>query len=411
MKICFIADVRSPIARNWIQYFPARGHEVHVLATHDCNAGAIPGATLHALVPGSKLKRNASTPQKHSSRGKYLVDPSAFLGRSILGLRANVLQPMKCLLLTNRARHLVRSINPDLLHALRIPIEGEVGARLGVHPFIISIWGNDLTLYAAHSIAHRILTRHALEATDGLVADAQIDIERAREISPNRRVPTLRVPGCGGIKSALFSSGRADQKTIGRLGLASDRPLVLNPRGFRRYVRNDTFFAAIPKVLAQRPEVQFVAVGMLGWKRAENWVARQGLASSVVLTPQLSQQDLAELYRAAWVTVSPAEHDGTPNTLLEAMASGCLPICGDLPSIREWITHDVNGLLIDPGDHNALATSILRAIWDGDLRESAAARNIELIAREADYEKCMRSAEIFYDEVAHRCRLATVSHK
>ena len=30
-------------------------------------------------------------------------------------------------------------------------------------------------------------------------------------------------------------------------------------------------------------------------------------------------------------------HDGTPNTLLEGMACGCLPVAGDLDSIREWL--------------------------------------------------------------------------
>ena len=44
MRICFIADARSPIARAWIGYFAGREHEVHVLSTFPCAADAIPGA-------------------------------------------------------------------------------------------------------------------------------------------------------------------------------------------------------------------------------------------------------------------------------------------------------------------------------------------------------------------------------
>lgn len=44
---------------------------------------------------------------------------------------------------------------------------------------------------------------------------------------------------------------------------------------------------------------------------------------------------MAYLFRLADVTVSLSEDDGTPNTLLEAVACGCFPIAGDIESVRE----------------------------------------------------------------------------
>jgi glycosyltransferase involved in cell wall biosynthesis len=58
----------------------------------------------------------------------------------------------------------------------------------------------------------------------------------------------------------------------------------------------------------------------------------------------------ADVFRGAQIVVSPSIHDGTPNSLLEAMACGCFPVAGDLESIREWITHGQNGLLFDAND-------------------------------------------------------------
>ena len=37
MRLLFIADGRSPIANNWINYFVNRGDEVHLVSTFDCN--------------------------------------------------------------------------------------------------------------------------------------------------------------------------------------------------------------------------------------------------------------------------------------------------------------------------------------------------------------------------------------
>jgi len=403
VKICFIADVRSSISRNWIRYFPTRGHEVHVLATSLSEDSTIEGATIHGLVSASKSKAKNGAEKHGLSNTKFRFDPSTLLGRTAFGFRNEILRPVKCILLKRRAQELVKMIHPDLLHALRIPIEGELGGGLGVHPFVTSIWGNDLTLYAANSFIHRALTSRTLKAADGLLADTNIDIQRAHAMVPMGNVPSLRLPGCGGLNSAMFFSGRANGSVIQRLGVDPERPVVLNPRGLRQYVRHDTFFAAIPTVLAIRPDVQFVAVDLKGWQWAEKWIHRSGLSSSVVLTGHLSQTDLAELFRRATVTVSPTEHDGTPNTLLEAMACGCLPICGDLPSVREWITPDVNGILFDVADPESLAHAILRGLSDRRLRIDAAGHNQKMLAENANYDLCMRKAELFYEEVIQQC--------
>jgi len=77
---------------------------------------------------------------------------------------------------------------------------------------------------------------------------------------------------------------------------------------------------------------------------------------NVTLMPMLSQSELWREFARSMVSVSVSVHDGTPNSLLEAMAVGCLPVCGDIESIREWITDGENGLLVDPADPTALLT-------------------------------------------------------
>jgi glycosyltransferase involved in cell wall biosynthesis len=178
--------------------------------------------------------------------------------------------------------------------------------------------------------------------------------------------------------------------------------VVVNPRGFRTYVRNDTFFKSIPLVLAQKSETRFRCASMAGDTQALAWVQQLGLAGHVELLEQMPHEQMAGVFRSAQVVVSPSTHDGTPNTLLEAMACGCLPVAGDLESIREWITPEENGLLIDPADPAALAGAILRGLNDAALRERAATRNAALIAERGEYKQNMKRAEAFYDMVVRR---------
>jgi glycosyltransferase involved in cell wall biosynthesis len=180
------------------------------------------------------------------------------------------------------------------------------------------------------------------------------------------------------------------------------QPLVVNPRGLRAYIRNDTFFQAVSLVLVRRPDVRFVCPAMAGEAEPRRWLAELGIAAQVELLPVQSHAQMADLFRRALVAVSPSTHDGTPNTLLEAMACGCFPVAGDIESLREWIEPGTNGLLVDPGDPQALAEAILLALDQPGLRQRAAGQNARLIAEKADYEKVMQSAERYYAEISKK---------
>ena len=90
------------------------------------------------------------------------------------------------------------------------------------------------------------------------------------------------------------------------------------------------------------------------------WSSRD--RGAVELGPMMPQTELAKQLRRAHIVVSPSTHDGTPNSLLEAIACGCFPIAGNIESIHEWIRDSENGLLVDPTDPQALAQAIIIAI-------------------------------------------------
>jgi glycosyltransferase involved in cell wall biosynthesis len=235
----------------------------------------------------------------------------------------------------------------------------------------------------------RHYTTWALQVTDGLHADCQRDIYLARQWGFASDKPTLVTPGNGGIRADVFFPPQPLQTA----------PLVINPRGFRSYVRNDTFFKSIALVLAEKPETRFVCASMAGETQAQKWIQELGVESAVELLPPLPHEQMADVFRRASLIVSPATHDGTPNTLLEAMACGCFPVAGDLESIREWITPEINGLLVDPADPSALAAAMLRGLNDPGLRARAAQANAQIIAGRAEYGANMQRVAGFYDEI------------
>ena len=336
MRLLFVADGRSPIALNWIDYFLRQEEQVHLVSTFPCAADPRLASFTCIPVAFSELKKTPSRSGAAASR------PARSLwGASAVRLRTLARQWLGPLTLSRSAQRLrvvIDQLQPDLVHAMRIPYEGMLAAIAGgsgqnpapIHhtPLLISVWGNDFTLHAPSTPLLRRYTRLALQAASALHADCQRDVRLAQKWGFDPAKPTVVLPGAGGVQLDLFYPPAA---------LVTD-PVVINPRGIRFYVNNAAFFAAIPQVLKRQPLARFLCPTMAGDPQALRWLDELHIAGNVALLPVQTRSQMAELFRRSRCAVSPSTHDGTPNTLLEAMACGCLPVAGDLESLREWIT-------------------------------------------------------------------------
>jgi len=396
MRLLFIADGRSPIALNWAAHFVQAGHEVHWVSTYPCQID-LPLASL-TIVP-------AAFGEIAGELGESRQGQKSRLLRRIVPVKARTalrqwLGPLTLPRAARRLRGVIASLQPDLIHAMRIPYEGMLVTQAlpgrsedsKQPPVLISVWGNDIILHARANPWMGHLTRRTLQRADALHTDCQRDQRLAGEWGFDRGKPALVLPGNGGIHLELFHPAEHPAQEAQKFK-------IINPRGFRSYVCNEAFFRAIPTVLARFPQAHFFCPAMAGEVQAERWVAELGISGSVSLLPRQTRPQLADLFRQAQVVVSPTTHDGTPNTLLEAMACGCFPVAGDIESLREWITPGVNGLLTAPDDPRALAGAVVQALDNPTLRASAAAYNQRLVAERAEYEKSMRQAEKFYQEL------------
>jgi glycosyltransferase involved in cell wall biosynthesis len=112
--------------------------------------------------------------------------------------------------------------------------------------------------------------------------------------------------------------------------------------------------------------------------------------------PAVQHRMLGEIFRLAEISVSPSEHDGTPNTLIEAMACGCLPVAGDIESVREWVDPGANGLLFNPRDPVSIAETVLKGLADEGLRRRARESNPSTVANRANRRSVAEAARAAY---------------
>ena len=411
MRVVFIADARSPIATGWMSFFVRQGHDVHVISSYPCSAEALPGATVYQLPIAFSRLADLGRPAAGAG-GNHQSATSRAIATLRSGRLANLstfarfwLAPLELGRHLRKARELILQLSPDLVHAMRIPFEGILATRATPRktPLLISVWGNDLTLFASQYPLVASQTRMSLRRASALHCDCLRDLRLASQswgFDINKT--SLVSPSGGGIHTSIFTPGESDPSLRRELGIPDDALVVFNPRGFRDYLRTDVFFQSIPLVLKRHPRSLFVCAGMQSNPIAEKWVRRLAIQKSVRLLPSMSHERMAGLFRLAIIAVSPSLHDGTPNTLLEAMACGCFPVAGDIDSVREWIADGVNGLFCDPTSPESLANAIIEALSNQRLRDSAREHNIRLIAERAEYGKVMQQAEEFYFRIVQQ---------
>lgn len=383
MRLLFVTDARSPISQNWIKYFIKPGNEIYIASTFDCDLDVPVKGFEFTPVAFSSIKKKSSAPSSAS-----------FLTLNLRTVFRQWVGPLTIRRSAKKLRKFINEVKPDLIHAMRIPYEGMLTASalngLVTRPsFLVSVWGNDFTLHAPSTPLMKSITKLVMQNVDALQADTNRDIKLAREYGLGEDKLTLVAPGNGGVRSEIFYPPKESVKN----------PIIINPRGFRPYVRNDSFFKSIPIVLAKFPDAKFICTSMQGESQAMKWVNELNISQAVELLPAIEYQKMGDLFRSAQIAVSPSIHDGTPNSLIEAMACGCFPVAGDLESIREWITHGQNGLLFDSNNPQSIADAILLGLEREDLRRDATGLNSKIISARGEYSANMGKVVEFYEKV------------
>ena len=128
------------------------------------------------------------------------------------------------------------------------------------------------------------------------------------------------------------------------------------------------FLEAAARVKVQLPAAHFAIIGD-GEVRPEieSQVDALGLRESVTFTGW--QSDLAPIYSDLDALVISSTNEGTPGSVIEALASGCPVVATEVGGVADLLDHGQLGRLVPPGDPEALANAITDTLLnppDGD---------------------------------------------
>jgi glycosyltransferase involved in cell wall biosynthesis len=121
---------------------------------------------------------------------------------------------------------------------------------------------------------------------------------------------------------------------------------------------HDTLLTAVPAILRAHPDARFLLFGRGPLRdEVEAEIREAGLADTVLLPG--FRDDLPSLLPCLDLLVHPASMEGLGVVLLQASAAGVPIVASAVGGIPEAVAHRENGLLIPPGDPDALAEAVV----------------------------------------------------
>jgi glycosyltransferase involved in cell wall biosynthesis len=179
-----------------------------------------------------------------------------------------------------------------------------------------------------------------------------------------------------------------------QLGGSETRPLVLTPARLDAQKGHDSLLKAVQQV----PEATFLLAGEGPEReRLEASAAQLGIVDRVRFLGR--REDVPELLAACDVFALPSLYEGSSLAVLEAMAAGIPIVSSAIGGTEELIDDGRSGLLVAPGDPDALAAALRRVLGDGELRKRLAARARERVEAGLTREAMATRVEGVYREL------------
>jgi glycosyltransferase involved in cell wall biosynthesis len=317
------------------------------------------------LVVGKETPREGNMLSLAAAKG-VRCEAMAGLGREI--------QPVADLQAFLGLVRLIREFRPSIVHThtAKAGLLGRLAARFAGVPVVVHTFHGHVLRGYFGPVKTAVFRR--LETILGGMADALVAVSEA-------------------VKQDLVTLGVADRERIRVVPLGLDLEPFTGPlpRGALRTGWNvpadaplvgivgrlvpikdvPTFLEAAVRVVRSHPGCRFAIVGD-GEERSrlEERTLRLGLADVVAFHGW--HADMSAVYGDLDVVVNCSHNEGTPVALIEALAAGRPVVATRVGGTPDLLGEDERGLLVAPGDPDALARAILETLRDPDAARTRA---------------------------------------
>ena len=229
--------------------------------------------------------------------------------------------------------------------------------------------------------------------------DAKIAVSEVARDAVARYFPGDYTIVPNGIDYERFANGASPLPTY-----ADGRPTILFLGRLEKRKGFQYLLEAFARVRMLIPDARLLVAGAYSKEDKEPFVlqARRDGIRGVQFIGYVPEDLKPQLFHSCDVCCAPSTgFESFGIVLLEAMAAGRPLVASNIPGYRCVMTDGREGLLVEPGDPDALATALIRLLRDPELRARMGAQGKET-ARNFAWEKVAAQVFRLYQELLER---------
>ena len=272
-------------------------------------------------------------------------------------------------------RELIRRLRPDIVHThtAKAGAIGRAAARLagGARPPVVvhTFHGHVLRGYFGEARTRVFLEieRALARSTDALIAvspEVRDELVGLGVAAPEKFV-VIRL-GLD-LEARTSATKGARERERARLGIPDEAFTVGWLGRMTEIKRVDDLLRAFAVLHARDPQARLLLAGDGPLRPSLEGLARElGLGEAAHFLGM--RREVAELFAAVDTVALTSANEGTPVTLIEALAAGRPAVSTDVGGVRDVVSDGETGLLVPAGDIGALADALDRLDRDPELR-------------------------------------------
>ena len=291
-------------------------------------------------------------------------------------------------------RRLVRERQIDIVHAHEY--------KTDLLAWLLGMFEPIIPLSTAHGwTGHTARERHVYYPLDKrilarfprvIAVSGQIREELIRHGAGPERVVTV----LNGIDHLQFRRDRTREHAVReQLGIEPGDFVVGSVGRLEPQKRFDLLIDAVASLRADHPRLRCLIAGDGSLRQAlTDQITRLGLDGVCSLLGH--RDDVQALHHAFDLYVQSSDYEGTPNSVLEAMALETPVVATDVGGTAEIVANDRDGLIVPAGDRDALASAMKQAVADPGAMHARAASARRRVETDLSFKTRMDRVESIY---------------
>ena len=228
--------------------------------------------------------------------------------------------------------------------------------------------GYDMELFAKNEgksffniLFYKLLTYTSVNYSDFYSVSSKSDLKNLLKKYPKKTNKIFLRQNWANYEEKLNFNARYSNRilTVGRLESQKNYSFLLN------YFANNNLNFQID-VVGSGSELSFL----------KKLAKRESL--NINFIGQIDNRDLSELYKKYKYFISSSKFEGNPKSVLEAMGSGCIVICSNIPNHSEIINNEINGFLFN-FENPQIKNILLRLESDISLQQKISNNSVKFI--------------------------------